>query len=115
MSRAKLNFGTDDEMDDELHPVDPEAIRKAASAAGFRSTNPVPAPTPATASAALDIKRRTRRKTTRVHQFNTRLRGETLQAIHAYADAHDVTIADVIEHALEALDREGDNFKLIKR
>lgn len=106
MNRAKLDFGVDDELVDELPPVDPEAIRKAASAAGFRSTNLSPTPTPATASAAPDIKPRTRKKTTRVHQFNTRLRAETVQAIHAYADAHDVTIADVIERAIEALERE---------
>lgn len=105
MSRAKLNFGADDETAEALPPVDPEAIRKAALAAGFRSTSPAPAPIP-TAAATLDIKRRTRRRTNRVHQFNTRLRAETVQAIHAYADAHDVTIADVIERAVHALSRE---------
>lgn len=104
MSRAKLNFGIDDETADELPPVDPEAIRKAASAAGFRQTGPAPAPAPAAEPA--DITRRTRRKTARVHQLNTRLRAETVQAIHAYADRHDVAIAEVIERAVEALGRE---------
>lgn len=106
MSRAKLNFDADDETGDELPLVDPEAIRKAAMAAGFRPTSPAPAPT-ATAT-PLEIKRRTRRRTTRVHQFNTRLTAETVQAIHAYADTHDVTIADVIERAMLALNRKDD-------
>lgn len=47
--------------------------------------------------------RRARRKTGRTEQFATRLRADTLEAIHAYADQHEITLAETIERAMAAL------------
>jgi len=49
--------------------------------------------------------RRTRRKTGRTEQFATRLRAETIEAIYNYADQHEITLAETIERAIEALKR----------
>ena len=97
--RATLDFG--DELETPpAPPVDPNAIKAAARAAGFRETPKAPdfaltAPTRPT--------RRARRKTGRTEQFATRLRADTLDAIYAYADRHQITLAETIERAMSAL------------
>jgi len=100
--RAKLKFDDDDIAAPPLPPVPVEQIQAVTRKAGFHET-PKPSmstvePIPAPAS-----KRRTRLKTGRVHQFATRLREETIDAFHAYADRHRITIAETLERAQKAL------------
>lgn len=47
--------------------------------------------------------RRKRRRTGRVHQFNVKLREDTLNEIFEIADRKDWLLAEVIEHAVKAL------------
>lgn len=51
--------------------------------------------------------RRRRQLTGRDHQFNVRLRADTLQAIYDQANSRNVPIAQVIEEAMAALERQG--------
>lgn len=101
--RATLDFG--DELETPKVPVlDPNAIKAATRAAGFRETPKAPdfaltVPTKPT--------RRARRKTGRTEQFATRLRADTLEAIYAYADRHEITLAETIERAVAALVSDG--------
>lgn len=94
--RATLDFG-DDLNTPAAPPVDPSAVKAATRAAGFRATPKVPEQLPGRPS------RRTRRKTGRTEQFATRLRADTLEAIYAYADRHDITLAETVERAMSAL------------
>jgi len=94
--RATLDFG-DDLNRPAVPPVDPSAVKAATRAAGFRETPKVPELLPSQPS------RRTRRKTGRTEQFATRLRADTLEAIYAYADLHEITLAETIERAMSAL------------
>jgi len=96
--RATLDFG--DLPTTPAPHVDPDAVKKATRAAGFRETPKAPdfalsAPTKPT--------RRARRKTGRTEQFATRLRADTLESIYAYADRHEITLAETIERAMAAL------------
>ncbi|NTA40596.1 stability/partitioning determinant [Agrobacterium salinitolerans] len=98
--RATLDFGDLDNTP--APPVDNNAVKAATRAAGFRET-----PKAADSEAAPSIRtmRRTRRKTGRTEQFATRLRAETIEAIYNYADQHEITLAETIERAIEALKR----------
>jgi hypothetical protein len=98
--RATLDFGDLDNTP--APPVDNNAVKAATRAAGFRET-----PKAAGSEAAPSIRtmRRTRRKTGRTEQFATRLRAETIEAIYNYADRHEITLAETIERAVEALKR----------
>ena len=51
--------------------------------------------------------RRHRQPTGRVHQFNVRLRADTLEAIYAHANGRNIPVAQVIEEAVEALNQKG--------
>lgn len=95
--RATLDFGDDLETPP-APPVDPNAVKAATRAAGFRETPKAPEPFSLSKTA-----RRTRRKTGRTEQFATRLRADTLEAIYAYADRHEITLAETIERAMAAL------------
>lgn len=97
--RATLNFGDEPETP-AVPPVDPNAVKAAARAAGFRETPKAPETSSAPSTRPT---RRTRRKTGRTEQFATRLRAETLEAIYAYADKHEITLAETIERAMAAL------------
>lgn len=97
--RATLDFG--DELETPLvPPVDPNAVKAATRAAGFRET---PKASDLFPSSPGRPARRTRRKTGRTEQFATRLRADTLEAIYAYADRHEITLAETIERAMSAL------------
>lgn len=96
--RATLDFG--DELDKPpVPPVDPNEVKAAARAAGFRETPRAPELPSSPGRPA----RRTRRKTGRTEQFATRLRADTIEAIYAYADRHEITLAETIERAIAAL------------
>jgi hypothetical protein len=97
--RATLDFG-DDLNTPPAPPVDPNAVKAATRAAGFRETPKAPELFPSSPGRAA---RRTRRKTGRTEQFATRLRADTLEAIYAYADRHEITLAETIERAMSAL------------
>lgn len=97
--RATLDFGDDLETPAPT-PVDPNAIKAATRAAGFRET---PKATDFALTAPTRPTRRARRKTGRTEQFATRLRADTLEAIYAYADRHEITLAETIERAMSAL------------
>lgn len=98
--RATLDFGDLDTPP--APPVDTKAVKEATRAAGFRET---PKATEPASSNQVRPARRVRRKTGRTEQFATRLRGDTIDAIHAYADQHEITLAETIERAMVALDR----------
>ena len=88
-------------------PVPEPELVETAARHGFAT---VPAP-PATAPAASGTEaspavRRQRPPTGRNHQFNVRLRADTLQAIYDQANSRNVPIAQVIEEAMAALDRQ---------
>lgn len=97
--RATLDFGDDLETPS-APPVDPNAVKAATRAAGFRETPKAPE---LFLSSTGRPARRTRRKTGRTEQFATRLRADTLEAIYAYADRHEITLAETIERAIAAL------------
>lgn len=97
--RATLDFG-DEPNTPPAPPVDTDAVKAAARAAGFRET---PKASELSPSSARRRGRRTRRKTGRTEQFATRLRADTLEAIYAYADRHEVTLAETIERAMSVL------------
>jgi len=97
--RATLDFG-DDLDTPPVPPIDPNAVKAATRAAGFRETPKAPELFPSLPGRPA---RRTRRKTGRTEQFATRLRADTLEAIYAYADRHEITLAETIERAMSAL------------
>lgn len=97
--RATLDFG--DELDKRpVPPVDPNEVKAAARAAGFRETPRAPELVPSSPGRPA---RRARRKTGRTEQFATRLRADTIEAIYSYADRHEITLAETIERAIAAL------------
>src|SRR5690348_12047994 len=75
-------------------------IAAVASRNGFQS-----APTTPTSDTRV-IPRRQRQLTGRVHQFNVRLRRETVDFIYEQANSRNVPIAQVIEEMADALKRE---------
>ncbi|WP_037426444.1 hypothetical protein [Sinorhizobium sp. CCBAU 05631] len=97
--RATLDFGDDLETPP-VPPVDPNAVKAVTRAAGFRDTPKAPELFPASTGRTV---RRTRRKTGRTEQFATRLRADTIEAIYAYADRHEITLAETIERAIATL------------
>lgn len=97
--RATLDFG-DDLNTPAAPPIDPSAVKAATHAAGFRETPKAPELFPSLPGRPA---RRARRKTGRTEQFATRLRADTLEAIYAYADRHEITLAETIERAMSAL------------
>ena len=101
--RATLDFGDLDNTP--APPVDNNAVKAATRAAGFRET---PKASSSEAAPSIRTMRRTRRKTGRTEQFATRLRAETIEAIYNYADQHEITLAETIERAVEALKREAE-------
>ena len=96
--RATLDFGNLN--DTPAPPVDNDAVKAATRAAGFRET---PKAAASETGAPIRGPRRTRRKTGRTEQFATRLRAETIEAIYNYADQHEITLAETIERAVDAL------------
>lgn len=79
-------------------PAPSAAITEAAARNGFVHSEPL---TGEGARAA--EMRRHRPPIGRVHQFNVRLRQDTLEAIYAQANGRNIPIAQVIEEAMDAL------------
>jgi hypothetical protein len=82
-------------------PLPEEAIAAVAVRNGFLAAAPLPAPSPADSG----VRRRKRQPTGRDHQFNVRLRRETLDFIYGHANGRNVPVAQVIEEACDALRR----------
>ena len=79
-------------------PLPEEAIAEVTARHGF----PPAAPVAADPSGA----RRQRQPTGRNHQFNVRLRRDTLDFIYAQANARNIPVAQVIEDMADALQRQ---------
>jgi hypothetical protein len=77
-----------------------ERIVETAVRNGFSASEPEKTPIPDGTSGGA---RRQRQPTGRVHQFNVRLRAETLEAIYSQANSRNVPVAQVIEEAIAAL------------
>jgi len=84
-------------------PLPQEAIAAVAARNGFPAAAPPPAEGPQQADSG--IRRRYRQPTGRDHQFNVRLRRDTLDFIYAQANERNIPVAQVIEEATEALRR----------
>jgi hypothetical protein len=82
--------------------VSEDAIAEVANRNGFQ---PVTVPKEA-ASAPTSSPRRQRQPTGRDHQFNVRLRSDTIDFIYAQANGRNVPIAQVVEEMVEALKRD---------
>jgi len=83
-------------------PLPEEAIAVVAARNGFSAAvSPIAAP--AAPSPESGIRRRLRQPTGRDHQFNVRLRRDTLDFIYSQANERNVPVAQVIEEATEAL------------
>jgi len=81
-------------------PAMPEAVIAATGARnGFAAVTPAETQDNAAAAGA----RRRRQPTGRVHQFNVRLRADTLEDIYSQANGRNVPVAQVIEEAMAAL------------
>jgi hypothetical protein len=81
-----------------------DAIAAVAARNGFPDTTAKP-PAP-TVTADQIAARRQRQPTGRDHQFNVRLRRDTLDFIYAEANQRNIPIAQVIEEAADALKRQ---------
>ena len=82
----------------------PPAVSEAEIAAVASRNGFPPAPIPSTDTGATP--RRQRQLTGRVHQFNVRLRRETVDFIYEQANGRNVPIAQVIEEMADALKRQ---------
>jgi len=82
-------------------PLSQEAIAAVAARNGFPAGAPVDGPQQYDSG----IRRRYRQPTGRDHQFNVRLRRDTLDFIYAQANQRNIPVAQVIEEATEALRR----------
>jgi hypothetical protein len=87
-------------LDTTAPTLPPETIVETAVRNGFSASEPEKTPNPDGNSGG---SRRQRQPTGRIHQFNVRLRAETLDAIYAQANTRNVPVAQVIEEAIAAL------------
>ncbi len=85
-------------------PLPEETIAAVAARNGFSAAAAQPVVT--AANDATGPRRRQRQPTGRDHQFNVRLRQDTLDYIYGQANDRNVPIAQVIEEMVEALKRE---------
>ena len=83
-----------------------EAIAEVAARNGFPSVAPTAPPLSAPSPADHTGARRQRQPTGRDHQFNVRLRRDTLDFIYGQSNSRNVPVAQVIEEMAEALKRE---------
>jgi hypothetical protein len=86
-------------------PMPDEAIAAVAARNGFPAAASPPDFAPATEESAA-ARRRKRQPTGREHQFNVRLRQDTLDFIYGQANDRNIPIAQVIEEGMEALKRQ---------
>ena len=86
-------------------PLPEAAIAAVAARNGFPDTTAKP-PAPTTVTADQIAARRQRQPTGRDHQFNVRLRRDTLDFIYAQSNDRNIPVAQVIEEMAEALKRQ---------
>ncbi len=82
-----------------------EAIAAVAARNGFPAIAPSPVPSAPSPLADSGSRRRHRQPTGRDHQFNVRLRQDTLDFIYEQANGRNIPVAQVIEEMAEALKR----------
>jgi len=85
-------------------PLPEEAIAAVAARNGFPVAAPQSAPT-STPHEDASLRRR-RQPTGRDHQFNVRLRRDTLDFIYGEANRRNIPVAQVVEEMAEALKRQ---------
>ena len=116
MSRERADLGFTDALED-FDPADwapkaatprarapKAATREAATAAGFRSREPAPAPAPERAGEEPSLPRR--RRTGRNRQLNLKATPETVETFCAIADRHGWGLGETLEKAVALLARE---------
>jgi hypothetical protein len=90
--------------------ISDDAIAAVASRNGFQSPIPVSAPQSVPSDAAnepsRELSRRQRQPSERKHQFNVRLKRETLNFIYDQANNRAIPVAQVIEDMADALKRQ---------
>jgi|GEM_PF-4036359 len=119
--RALLDFGDDTDLSTpvEKPKVDTDTIRKVSENAGFRQTDvtkPIeqpkkPAAKPAKAAKAKEstehvnagLPKRSRKRSSKVHPFTTRLDAATYCAIYEIAEKENLGLGEVIHKAMTAL------------
>ncbi len=92
-----------------LPSVPDEAIAEVAARNGFPNSPPpvfAPAASPVPAATDQAGARRQRQPTGRNHQFNVRLRRDTLDFIYAQSNDRNIPVAQVIEEMVDALKRQ---------
>jgi hypothetical protein len=88
-----------------------QALRDASEKQGFHARPEVPVAPVARPKAVKAkpvviepiVRRRTRKKSGRVHQLNVKLTRETIEYVYDLADTRGWIVAEVIEHALDVL------------
>lgn len=85
-------------------PAPPEAVRRLAEDAGFRSREPHPPP--ANQPAPPERREPRRWRTGRNQQLNIKARPEAIEAFYALADRQGWVLGETFERAVEALRRE---------
>ncbi len=113
MTEARANpFGDLDDFQPKPSPkrIEPQVIEELAQQSGFVSREPVSAKpvVPATPAlpAAIPPTQQRRYRTGRNAQFNVKAKPETIERLKAVADQLDITVAQVFEMAVDALERE---------
>jgi hypothetical protein len=86
--------------------ISDDAIAAVANRNGFQSPIPVSAPQSTPSDAAKELSRRQRQPSERKHQFNVRLKRETLNFIYDQANSRAIPVAQVIEDMADALKRQ---------
>jgi hypothetical protein len=79
--RVTLDFGDELETPPLAPPVDANTVKAATRAVGFRETPRSPEQSPPSEA-----------KTGQTEQFATRLCADTIEALYAYADRHEITL-----------------------
>ncbi|WP_420146229.1 hypothetical protein [Sphingobium sp.] len=125
MNRANP-FGDLDDFgsDNGAKPVPADAIEKIAQSSGFPSrkagaakadetanwtgetASPSPAPATPTVAASQPVRQPRRHVTGRNRQINIKATEETIEELYRIADAMNLPLGAVLEHALAALDRQ---------
>ncbi|MHB8286870.1 MAG: hypothetical protein ACYDD1_19630 [Caulobacteraceae bacterium] len=89
-------------LDERTKDLPSDAVAQTAAKNGFEIRADAPAPA-RQVGASEPVFARKRPKTGRDHQFNVRLRADTMEQIYDRANSRNIPVAQVIEEAMEAL------------
>ena len=94
------------EVKSKPRPVEKAAIERLAQETGFPSRQPLSNSTRAAAVLPAPSRKKGRRYTTgRNQQINIKAKAETIERLYKIADARNVPLGEVLELALDAIDR----------